>query len=109
MWPLSRLGPECSAGPSEGFLAAQYEEWREGDGGGQTMAKRSGQTLDSAGAALASCSVELFLENGDVMLRECQSDLAGNYEVLSQYTGQSHYVVARKTGVGGVSGSFNIP
>jgi hypothetical protein len=112
LWPLSRLSPDCSAGCSESFLAAQYEEWREADGGGQQMARRTGSTLDSTGAPLASCAVDLYLVSGDQWLRECQSDLAGYYEVLTQFTGQQHYVVARKTAspnLGGVSDPFSIP
>jgi hypothetical protein len=113
LWPLSRLGPDSTLLASEGFgTASQYEEWRAEEGGGQQMARRTGSTLDSAGAPLASCAVDLYLVTGDTWLRECQSDLAGYYEVLSQFTGQQHYVVARKTAspnLGGVSDPFSIP
>ena len=113
LWPMSRMSPDMAVGASESFSsAAQYEEWREGYGGGQQMARKTGSTLDSTGAPLASCAVELYLVAGDQWLRECQSDLAGYYEVLTQFTGQPHYVVARKTAtpnLGGVSDPFTIP
>jgi hypothetical protein len=114
LWPMSRMGGDCAIGPSEGFgSGAQYEEWRDQEfGGGQQMARRTGSTLDSTGAPLASCAVDLYLVAGDQWLRECQSDLAGYYEVLTQFTGQQHYVVARKTAspnLGGVSDPFSIP
>ena len=107
------MSADMACGASESFASSgQYEEWQSEEGGGQQMARKTGSTLDSTGAPLASCAVDLYLVAGDQWLRECQSDLAGYYEVLTQFTGQPHYVVARKTAtpnLGGVSDPFTIP
>jgi hypothetical protein len=75
---------------------------------GQRVGKQTwafyGITKDSAGAALAACTVDLFRTSDDMKVGTAVSDGAGNYEVYS-YDAGPFYVVAYKAGAPDVAGT----
>lgn len=65
----------------------------------------SGVTRDSAGAALGSCDVHLFITRGDLEVGEQVSDASGNYSFSMGGGCETYYVVAYKAGSPDVSGT----
>lgn len=65
----------------------------------------TGQTLDSVGAALASCVVQLFRAGDDSIVAETTSDVIGNYSFTLPYNSGTFYVVAYKQGSPDVMGT----
>ncbi len=63
----------------------------------------TGVTKDSAGTALGSCVVELYLTLGDVVVGITTSDASGNYSFPA--TGGPYYIVAYKKGSPDVAGT----
>jgi hypothetical protein len=63
----------------------------------------TGVTKDSAGAALGSCVVDLFLTNGDIFVATTTSNGSGNYSFGA--TGGPYYIVAYKKGSPDVAGT----
>lgn len=64
-----------------------------------------GVTKDSTGAALGSCTVDLFTTTDNVLVATTVSDASGNYEFRGRSTSFTHYVVAYKAGSPDVSGT----
>lgn len=66
----------------------------------------SGITKNSAGAALGSCTVELFQTATDLPLEKLVSDAStGAYAFSSVGLGQTYYIVAYKAGSPDVAGT----
>jgi hypothetical protein len=65
----------------------------------------SGVTKDSTGAALASCTVQLFRTADDQLVQEFLSDGSGNYASSPVGLGQLYYAVAYKAGSPDVAGT----
>lgn len=65
----------------------------------------TGTTRDSAGVALAGCTVELFRAIDDVKIGDAVSDASGNYEFRGLIRGANHYVRAYKTGSPDIAGT----
>ena len=74
-------------------------------GGGAQMKKIIGVTRDSAGSPLGSVTVQAFLTATDAYVRETVSDAGGYYVLCTQFDGQTHYLVAYKTGSPDVAGT----
>lgn len=64
-----------------------------------------GVTKDSAGTALASCTVDLFQTLDDKFIETQTSDASGNYEFRSPSLSTAYYVVAYKAGAPDVAGT----
>jgi hypothetical protein len=62
-------------------------------------------TKDSAGAALAGCTVQLFQTADDVVVGETVSDGAGAYSFTMARAQGPFYVVAYKAGAPDVAGT----
>lgn len=65
----------------------------------------AGQTKDSAGAALGSCTVELFRTADDVRIETLTSSADGYFYFKSPAQAATHYVVAYKAGSPDVAGT----
>jgi hypothetical protein len=63
-----------------------------------------GQTLDSAGAVLAGCTVTLFRTSDDMPQKTTLSDASGNYS-FSVERSTTYYSVAYKAGSPDVTGA----
>ena len=64
-----------------------------------------GLTLDSLGAPLGNCAVDLFQTVDDVVVDRVVSDAGGNYEFRSASLSTRYYVVAYKPGSPDVAGT----
>lgn len=65
----------------------------------------SGVTRDSAGAALAACTVKLFRTRDNVFVTQKISDESGNYSFDNVSVGEQFYTVAYKAGSPDVAGT----
>jgi hypothetical protein len=66
----------------------------------------SGVTKDSTGAVLGSCTVDLFLTQGDTFIKTTVSDAStGAYSFQVSGNGNDYYCVAYKTGSPDVAGT----
>ena len=66
----------------------------------------SGVTKDSGGAILGSCTVDLFLTQGDTWAKSTVSDATtGAYSFLVSGNGNDYYCVAYKAGSPDVAGT----
>lgn len=66
--------------------------------------KITGVTMDSTGAALGSCVVQLFRSSNDLLIEESTSDGSGNYSFTLPIAGP-FYIVAYKAGAPDVAGT----
>ena len=65
----------------------------------------TGQTIDSAGAPLASCVTTLYRTLDDLRIDRVTSDGSGNYAFSGAGPGETYYVVAYKAGSPDVEGT----
>lgn len=72
--------------------------------GARTNRVIAAKTLNSAGAALAACEVELFQTGGDIFTAKTVSDASGNYAFDNPGSGP-FYVVSYKIGAPDVAGT----
>jgi len=75
------------------------------DSGGQQNKKIIGQTLNSVGGALGSCTIRGFLTATNAFVNQVTSDSGGYYELPTPYVGQQHYLVAYQPGSPDVAGT----
>lgn len=64
-----------------------------------------GLTVDSAGSALGSCDVDLFVTSTDLLVDRVISDVSGNYLFKSLNPTANYYAVAYKSGSPDVFGT----
>jgi hypothetical protein len=88
--PTPRAGAGLQTGPNASgpFVNSQAQMFRQ-------FWLLSGVTRDSTGAALGSCTVHLFLTQGDIETNETISDTSGNFSFnVGTGTGTKYYIVA---------------
>lgn len=95
------------------FRPTQQWHWRRGQigtvvyrsPGNQIIHGLAGITRDSVGAALASCTVDLFSTTTDQLIATTVSDGAGAFSLPVSGPGGPFYLVAYKVGAPDVAGT----
>lgn len=114
-WP-SRGGMGFYTDPAAGQIAifsqdmgsdtpGEYEPWRRGNQGCNTLKYIMGQCKDANNAVVSGATVQGFLTATDAFVRETQADANGNYELGTEYPGQNHYLVAYRAGAPDAAGT----
>jgi len=95
----------CFSDQDVGWGAARWSPWQKAARGVQTLKYIMGRTVNANGVALGGATIEAFLTGNNMFVRATLSDSNGNYEVGTEYPGNTHYLVAYYPGAPDMAGT----
>lgn len=92
-------GDECCAAPGD------FEPWRFGNQGTQSLKFIMGTCKDSVGGTVSGAIVQGFITATDAFVGETTADSNGRYELGTPNPGTQHYLVAYRAGAPDIAGT----
>jgi hypothetical protein len=98
-------GYDGGTGEDASRCTAKWGPWQQAARGVNNIKFILGRTVDASNVALTGVAVQAFLTANDQFVRETTSDSNGYYELGTEYSGASHYLVAYMPGSPDKTGS----